>query len=620
MRAAITGAGPADPADDTLRLLPPAALARVPGLPATLGAAAFAVPATEAVPNCLLEQLQALKAGHPARQHFRLLLVNAFGSNLGDNLIGLTAFGHVLAALRAHLPTLSVDVLLGWHHDDRLARLFRGVDGIDAVLTQGPTLAELSRYQAVFDTHTLITLPRYGQMPMVDWYLWWMGLDPAAVPAGDKRNTVAVPEAERAFVAALLPAAGGPRILINPKASGKLRSMPDAAARRLVEHLLAAWPQAQVVLIQPLAFAHPRLLNLSLAIDNASRLAAVVALADGLIGVDTYTQHLADATSTPAVTLFTSVSPDLYPYYPLGECVPLPDAPGLPAWGKMKVPADMWAGMADAYEAAWQALDPGTVLAALQRAMARKAARPGEFAPRWLPPPPPPAPRTRTRAVGDSTVDVPWRQRDDPVAVVLNQTIAKVARQVLCAGDTVVQLGAGSGEAALGLAQQVGRHGRLVAFEPRRELHQLLCANLAGAGIHHADTHAVMPEGDGLAVRDIHRLYVDDDHQPLQLANSALPEPVVCWPLDALHLDTCRLLVVCLPLPLLSAMQGARVTLARLRPVVVAGIFPLRSSPALEAFLADIGYRTRIVELGDKSRPEQPPQYGILVAEPVGAA
>jgi FkbM family methyltransferase len=282
----------------------------------------------------------------------------------------------------------------------------------------------------------------------------------------------------------------------------------------------------------------------------------------------------------------------------------------------MKIPPEEWARIATSYEVAWQALDPGAVLAALQAAMARKAGQPTDFAPRPPPGPAAQAPHTRTVGAGASAVDLPWRQRDDPVATVLDQTIAKVAAQVLCAGDTVVQLGAGAGQAALGLAHRVGHHGRLVAFEPRRELHQRLCANLAAAGIHHAETHAVMPEGEGWALRDVHHLYASDEHQPLQLANSTVPEPVVCWPLDALNLVACRLLVVCLPLPLLSVLQGARATLERLRPVVLAGVLPLRTSAAFEAFFASLGYRVRLVELGDASHPDRPALFGILVAEP----
>jgi hypothetical protein len=617
VRIALKATYPEERLHQMLRILGPGALAQLTEQPATLGARCFADPDTEATPNCLTMQLRALKAARPNRRHFRLLLINAFGSNLGDNIIGLTAFRQVLLVLRIHLPEVSVDVLLGWHMDDRLARLFRDIDGIDSILTQGPTLAELSRYQAVFDNSGLLLLPRYGKMPMVDWYLWWLGVDHETVPATKKRNAVAIPDEAREFVAWQLPATDGPRILVNPKASVALRSMPEPATRRLIDHLLATWPKAHVVLVHPLALNHPRVRNLSAEISDVDRLAALVAQVDGLIGVDTYTQHLADATATPAVTLYTSVLPELYPYYPLGESILVPDAQRLPAWGRMKVPPGEWKGIAISYEAAWQALDPNIVLDALRSVMERKTVGPTSFAGEMQP-----ARATtsllRTHPHNTSTfsITIPRRQRDDPMAAMLSKAIADLAKQVLCPGDTVVHLGSGAGEAALGLGSAVGRHGRLVVFEPRRELHQLLCANLAGAGIHHAETHAVMPEGKWFALRAMNGLRVEDEYLPANLWNCRQPEPVVCWPLDALALKACRMLVVCSPLPLLSCLQGARATLERLRPVVLAGVLQLHDGAVMEAFFAELGYGTRTLLRGDAANPNQIPLYGILIAEP----
>jgi hypothetical protein len=617
LRAALQKTFPQEPLKKLMRILAPKSFSQVPGLPVTLGVRAFADPDEKAATGCLIRQLQALKTAAPQRGHYRLLLVNAFGLNLGDNLIGLTAFRRVLDTLRAELPAVSVDVLLGWHNNDRLSRLFRDVDGIGTILTQGPTLAELTRYQALFDTGQLIILPRYGKMPTVDWYLWWMGVDPETVPAEAKRNAVGIPDDAKEQVARQLPPADGPRILINPKATVALRSLSEQTTRRLVEHVLAAWPQAQVILMQPLAVEHPRLFNLSGAVSTVDLLAALVAQVDGLVGVDTYTQHLADATATPAVTLYPSVAPGLYPYYPLGASVLLPDAQKLPAWGKMKVSPEVWAGIAEAYEAAWQKLAPDTVLGALRRVMNRKADEPSMFKTRLLPArTAAPAARTRLLTAGKTTLEVPLRQHDDPMAKILNRTIANISKQVLCPGDTVAVLGAGAGEAALGLARAVGRHGRLVAFEPRRELHQVLCANLAAAGICHADTHAVMPDGDGFAVRKINRLRIADDHRPLDLANCAEPEPVACWPFDALGLKACRLVVVCSPMPLLSALQGARATLERLRPVVLSGVLRLQDAAAMEQFFAKLRYRVKTLELGDARNLVQTPQFGLVVAEP----
>lgn len=323
----------------------------------------------------LLVQLYAMKLAHPALSHFRLLLINGFGANLGDNLIGQRAFSHVLSHIRTVLPEVSVDVMLGIHGDDRLERLYRNAEGIERVLTSGMSLGELAHsYQGIFDCGELLSQPRYGSMPMVDWYMWWMGIDPSGVADADKRNRISVPDPARKRAAELMEGEGM-RIAINPKASVPLRSVPASAMSRLVDHILTRWPEARVVSLQPLEYDHPRFTDLSARITDIDILAAVVERCDALIGADTYTQHLADALDVPAVTFYTSVSPELYPYYPLVEPVMLPDAERLPAWGKMKTSPGAWKVIGHFYDEAWDKLEPGVVLSALKRAMERKADR-----------------------------------------------------------------------------------------------------------------------------------------------------------------------------------------------------------------------------------------------------
>jgi len=619
VRSALQKTYPQEPVDQLIRLLSPSSLAQLPGMPAFLGARAFDAPLSDCPDNCLVTQLQALRAAHPARNHYRLLLINGFGTNLGDNLMGITAFRQALTVLRQQLSSVSVDVLLGWHSDNRLVRLFRAVEGIEGIRTQGMTFAELVGYQALFDTGGLLNLPGYGQRPMVDWYLWWLGLDPANIAAADKRNAVLVPDADRQWVASHLPKTAGPRLLINPKASVALRSMPDSFCVRLLAGLLASWPDAQIVVLQPLPIDDPRVLNLAAAITNVDQLAALVAAVDGLIGVDTYTAHLADATSTPAVTLYTTFLPELYPYYPLEESLVLANADQLPGWGRPKVGPMAWGAMAGAYEAAWQAWDPQLITTALRRALAKKTADSGAFEPRFLPPRPPmPVAPTRVVEGEGLAFELPLRQRQDPLARVLNRAIAELGERVVCAGDTVAVLGAGSGEAALGLARRVGPHGRLITIEPRRALHQLLCANLVRADLWQVEPHLAMPEGEGLACRQIGSFDLAAESSPLSLANSELPEPVICWPLDTLELTTCSLLVVSSPLARLEVLAGAKATLARLHPYVLVGVAALwRDRAAFEAFFAALDYRLRILELADSKSPGQPVRYGILVAEPI---
>jgi tRNA A58 N-methylase Trm61 len=203
------------------------------------------------------------------------------------------------------------------------------------------------------------------------------------------------------------------------------------------------------------------------------------------------------------------------------------------------------------------------------------------------------------------------------MATLLDETIAKLAAQAVRPGDTVVHLGPGAGEAAVGLARAVGPHGRLVAIEPRRALHQLLCANLARAGLWHAETHLAMPEGEGIVRREINSLRVADESLPLLLSNCMQPEPVVCWALDTLALDACSLLVMSSPLARVPVLQSARATLERLRPVVLVGVVALQHAETFEAFFAALNYRVRALQMSDPSEPAQSAHYGILVAEPM---
>jgi hypothetical protein len=619
VQRALTEAWPQENRAELLRIISPAMLARTPGFPVLLGAGAYADPEPQSPPQCLALQLQSLQAAQPFRRHFRLLIVNGFGSNLGDTMIGLTAFRQVLSMLRAELPAVSVDLMLGWHKDDRLERLVRDVEGIDTVLTQGLSLAEMSRYQGFFDTSGLLLLPRYGKMPMVDWYLWWFGIDPSQVAAAEKRNRVAIPAEIGQAVADHLTPKNRPRILINPHASVALRSMPERTLRHLIEHLLSVWPEVDVLSTHQLNMNAPRLHVVSKIMPTVDHLAALLTQVDGLIGVDTYTQHLADATSTPSVTIMASMEPAVYPYYPLGESLSLPGANRLSGWGKAKVAPSDWAAVSSHYEMAWKGLDLDVVLSALRRMMAKKQASHSVYPLRLHPGPGPQRqPLTRRLVIEGMELEMPIWQREDPLAQLLQQTVIGLGKQVLARGDTAVYLGAGVGEAGLPLARMVGGQGRFIAFEPRRELHQLLCANLARAGIRHAEAHLAMPEGDGYAVREIASLAVDDEYLPLSMGNSEQPEPIVCWPLDARELSGCRLLTVCSPLPLLSVLQGARKTIQRCRPVIVAGVLFWQDVPRLAAFLAEFGYHVRTVEVSHSAMPESGAQYAILAAEPPG--
>ena len=92
----------------------------------------------------LRQQLALLKSRTPSKTHYRFALVNGFGGNLGDALIGITAFRAVADVLSSELPSFSVDILHGWTTNPATRDLFAHEKYIQNVFTSGLTLTEFS--------------------------------------------------------------------------------------------------------------------------------------------------------------------------------------------------------------------------------------------------------------------------------------------------------------------------------------------------------------------------------------------------------------------------------------------------------------------------------------------
>ncbi len=195
-------------------------------------------------------------------------MVNGFGSNLGDNLMGITAFRLVARCLQAHFASFSVDILFGPDSNPANKDTVGYEPWVDQVLFQSVALIDFARYDAYFDVTDLIVLPGYDEMPTVDWYLWWFGLDPDTCAPEDKRNQGYIRWPEWQAVATLLRSTSGKRVLFNPKASVALRSMPAAVARAFAEGLLALDEEICLVVDQPLDIEHERLLDLPAQINS----------------------------------------------------------------------------------------------------------------------------------------------------------------------------------------------------------------------------------------------------------------------------------------------------------------------------------------------------------------
>ena len=511
-------------------------------------------------------QLQALRIGKPDKQHWRVAIVHGFGSNLGDCTIGITALRVVLQCLRQHLPSLGCDILFGPGASRATIDILGQEPEVERVLFHTLSVADFSQYDAYFD-FTDLTNTSHDELSAVDWILWWCGLAPQDIPPEHKRNQGHIRQDAWQSVQALLRDQSSPKVLFNPKASTALRSMPKDVALRFVQRLLELAPSITWVLDQPMDCQHPRLLDISGQIDSPEKFKALVGQVDGVITVDTFAIHQADISSTPCVTLFSSIAPTAYPYYPYNAGLGIPGYEALPAYQRPKVADEEWAQIKDAYHAAWARLNPAQVLALLREKMAQRQAHTHSNEPQRLTvgPPVPSA----SCVVLDGAVPRLKRQRLAPEHAWASQRFAMLTEQLLKPGSVAVMACAPDAPLALTLAQRIAPHGELIVLEPRAPLARNVEAALHLAG--NACTTRVLQAVSlgGAAQANINALEPWSESHSSEWGNLPAVITVPSQPVDALALEQCNALLLQSPMPCALFITGALQTLQRCRPFLL---------------------------------------------------
>lgn len=525
----------------------------------------------------LPEQLQALRARKPGKQHWRFAVVNGFGGALGDCTIGITAFREVLQCLQRHFPSLSCDILFGPGISAATVDILGHEPGVEQVLFEVPTAAEFARYDGYFDFSNLTSRPGFSEMPIVDWVLWWCGLAPQDVPAQHKRNRGPIRQDAWQAVQALLREANGTKVLFNPKASVPLRSMPEDVALQFAKRLLALDPQITLVIDQPLPLKHQRLVDLSGKITTPEMFKALVAQVEGVITVDTFALHQADISSTPCVTLCSSIAPSAYPYYPCNAGIGIPGYETLPAFQRPKVSDAEWEACKTAYHAAWASLNPAQVLALLREKMVERQAHPNEPARLTVGPPVPSA----SCVVLDGTVPRLKRQRLAPEHAWASQRFAELTQQLLKPGSVAVMACAPDALLALTLAKRIAPHGELIVLEPRAPLARNVEAALHLAGSACAARVLQVVSLGGAAQANINALEPWSESHSSEWGNLPAVISVPSQPVDALALEQCNALLLQSPMPYELFINGALETLKRCRPLVLMAPVSRKEAAAL---------------------------------------
>lgn len=164
--------------------------------------------------------------------------------------------------------------------------------------------------------------------------------------------------------------------------------------------------------------------------------------------------------------------------------------------------------------------------------------------------------------------------------------------QIVKPGMTVLDLGANMGAHTIYLGQAVGSAGRVIAFEPQRIIHQILCANVMlnvlpnvfahQAGVGRAAGSILVPPLNYGAVNNFGGLALG-----AFTAGEAVPQVTI----DSLALDQCHFVKIDVEGMEGDVLEGGRATLARHRPVLYVENDRQEKSADLIALLFELGYR-----------------------------
>lgn len=165
-------------------------------------------------------------------------------------------------------------------------------------------------------------------------------------------------------------------------------------------------------------------------------------------------------------------------------------------------------------------------------------------------------------------------------------------RQLLRSGDTVVEAGAHIGSLTLCLAHCVGPFGRVFAFEPQRNLFQMLCGSLALNEVTHVEA---WPVGVGAQIGEMIAPPVTGSFAGNSgghaLKTDGPGERVPITTVDNLGLGACDMIKADVQGMERDVLEGAKATIETLQPVLYLENDQQGLSAALLSVVDAMGYR-----------------------------
>lgn len=536
----------------------------------------------------LILQLKALKAQKPNKQHFRFAVINAYGTNLGDATLGSTAMRYVAKVIEEYLGSFNADIFVGVQANPANADIVSHEPWVASVFFQSPTLQAFTRYDGYFDFTNLINLPRIMEMPTVDWYLWWCGLNPDIISPEHKRNRMPIRWDAWQQIANLLrnhPAKK--RVLFNPKASVPLRSCPPEIAANLVKKLIDADKDCHVVIDQPLTFTHKRLIDLSGKIDSPTKFMALVAQLDGVITVDSFAPQLADACSTPTVHITTTLPPETYPYYPHSQVVEIPNARSLPAWKKFKLATEEeWIEIKADYEKAWSALDMKQIMKLLNEKIQVRQSTPVPVRPKLVD-----GTHQHVAIIKKQGKHLLKYEQASDIWLRGQLRLTELTSVIAKPGMTFVAMTPGRSDYPLSLIEKLTELGNLHVFEPRSARRQLMSMDVLDR-LPNANViwHQTIPVPNCKQVK-INQTDVYSQSNPAEWGNLREQIEIPAVSIDGLSLAACHCMTFMPPMPAKMVLAGAMETIRKYRPSLIFSYINKVDAQSVVSLLKDDKYQ-----------------------------
>jgi len=165
-------------------------------------------------------------------------------------------------------------------------------------------------------------------------------------------------------------------------------------------------------------------------------------------------------------------------------------------------------------------------------------------------------------------------------------------QQLLRPGDLIVEAGANFGAHTVAMAQMVGEQGVVIAFEPQRLVFQAMTANVA---INSLTNVITMQAGVGAYAGTIKIPVLNPakghNFGGFSINSHSTGEEVPVKTIDSLNLNQCRLIKADVEGMECEVLEGARNTIARLKPILYVENDRKEHSQRLIALIQSFGYR-----------------------------